>query len=473
MLTEIHDNSLDAFHRLRHLPHVVFLDSARSHPNHGHYSFLGADPRLVIQSQGNQTTIITAGLGHVVAEGNPWEVLDAMLSRFHLDGTIVEPRLPLRLPLGAAIGFLSYDTSWWLEKMPLPHSFLLPTPDLWFGFYDVLLAFDHLEKRGWLISSGLDESGIVSTAQALFRQDQFLDELQSETVLFPSKTFSTENIQQVYSQSDHKQIIRTALDYIRRGDIYQVNLSHPFIGTVSESPQNLYLRLRENNPAPFSAYLDFGRGQILSSSPERFLKMDQKNIQTRPIKGTCLRTGNPLEDWRRAEALLRSVKDQAELLMITDLLRNDLGKVAEYGSVSVPELFRCEEYETVYHLVSTVEAQLRPYVSHLDTIAACFPGGSITGTPKLRAMEIIHELEPWRRGIYTGTLGYLGFNGISDFNILIRTLAHVQGQVCFHVGSGIVADSDPTLEYEETLHKARGLLNLWSHPHHQKAIIPA
>lgn len=459
MLTEIDCSPLETWRRLRHLPHGVFLDSARFHPGHGRWSFLGADPRLVIRAQDGETAVVTAH-GRVVTGGDPWETLDAMLSRFRL----FAPPSGLPLPIGAAIGFLSYDLGRWLERSPPPRPALLAAPELWFGFYDVLLAFDHLEKRGWLISSGLDESGNPSAAQALFRRDQFLDELQSDIAFFPSPTAAAENILQLLPQADHEQAIRRALEYIRQGDVYQVNLAHPFLGTVAESAPDLYLRLRESNPAPFAAFLDYGDGQILSSSPERFLRLDRRQVQTRPIKGTCLRAGNPQEDWRRAEALLQSAKDRAELLMITDLLRNDLGRIAEYGSVAVPELVRCEEYETVYHLVSTIEARLRPHVLHLDAVAACFPGGSITGAPKLRAMEIIHELEPWGRGIYTGALGYLGFNGISDFNILIRTLIHSQGRVGFHVGGGVVADSDPLFEYEETLHKARGILNLWRQP---------
>jgi len=456
MVTEIDYSPLEAFRRLQHLRYVVFLDSAGFHPQHGRYSILAADPRLIVLANGEQTTV-SARPGRIIVPGDPWEVLDAMLSRFRLHDSAVTPQLPI----GAAIGFLSYDMGRWLEKTASSRPPLVPAPDLWFGFYDVLFVFDHIEKRGWLISSGLDESGTVSGAEMEFRRDQFLDELQSDITLFPSPTDRVETVMPICSQSDHEKAIYRALEYIRRGDIYQVNLAHGFLGAVPELPQNLYLRLRQSNPAPFGAYMDFGTGQILSSSPERFLHMNRRKIQSRPIKGTCPRTGNPAADWKETEVLLRSPKNRAELLMITDLLRNDLGKVAEYGSVSVPDLVCNEEYETVCHLVSTIEARLRPHVLHLDAVAACFPGGSVTGAPKLRAMEIIRELEPCGRGIYTGALGYIGFNGISDFNILIRTLIHRDGQVCFHVGGGIVADSDPTLEYEETMHKARGMLNLW------------
>ncbi len=456
MLTEIQHAPVEIFRRLRHLPHLAFLDSARFHPGHGRFSFLAADPLMTLRTDGARSFIHRRS-GEVEITGDPWEILDALLTRFRHPGDPDHPRLPV----GAAIGFLGYGMGQWLDRSPQPRPALIQSPDLWFAFYDVLLAFDHVGQRGWLVSSGMDESGVQSEAQAVFRRDQFLDELQSDVALFPFAGAGSANIVPMRSQADHELAIRKALDYIRRGDVYQVNLAYEFMGTVSESPHDLYLRLRSVNPSPFASYLDFGEGQILSSSPERFLHMDRRKIQTRPIKGTCARGDNPLLDWKQAEALLRSEKNQAELLMITDLLRNDLGRVAEFGSVHVSELSRCEQYETVYHLVSTIEAKLRPHILHLDALAACFPGGSITGAPKLRAMEIIHELETFGRGIYTGSLGYIGFNGVSDFNILIRSILHRHGQTCFHAGGGIVADSDPRQEFIETLDKAQGMLRLW------------
>lgn len=455
-LAEIEYKPLDAFLKLKHLPHLVFLDSSRFHSKHGRYSFLAADPIVKIETKEDKTEI-KSKRGCLNFRGDPWEILDSMLSRFRAP----TPELSQSFPNGAAIGFLGYELGQWLENVRIAKTTLVPSPDLWFGFYDVVFAFDHLEKKAWLISSGLDEVGCHSYKQAEFRKDQFLDELQSSISPFPSQLHSQDQIVQLISQREHENAIRKALQYIRQGDIYQVNLTHPFLGTLSGSSHDIYLRLRQSNPAPFAAYLDFGAGQILSSSPERFLKLDHRRVQTRPIKGTSPRTGNQALDKKSSEELLNSEKCRAELLMITDLLRNDLGKIAEFGSVKVPELVGLEEYEAVFHLVSTVEAQLKSNILHLDTLAACFPGGSITGAPKIRSMEIIQELEPYKRGPYTGSLGYIGFNGVSDFNILIRTLVHQNGRVSFHVGGGIVADSDPTLEYEETLHKARAILKLW------------
>ncbi|OHE81822.1 MAG: aminodeoxychorismate synthase, component I, partial [Verrucomicrobia bacterium GWF2_62_7] len=260
------------------------------------------------------------------------------------------------------------------------------------------------------------------------------------------------------TREDYERAVRRILDYIAAGDVYQVNFSQRFRVQTTAEPELLYHALRTANPAPFAAYLDCGAGQILSSSPERFLQIRGRHIQTRPIKGTRPRTGNEQADQKAGRELMMSAKDQAELLMITDLERNDLGRVCEFGSVHVPELVTLESYATVLHLVSTVEGRLADEVMAVDAIRACFPGGSITGAPKIRAMEIIDELEPSARGVYTGAIGYLGFNGVADFNIAIRTMVHENGVVHFHAGGGIVADSEPAMEYEETLHKARGMV---------------
>lgn len=446
-----------AFERLRRLRHVAFLDSARAHPRHGRFSILAADPRLTAEFADGRFRLQGSD-GSVRQENDPWRVLGRLLEPFQRDGEAAVHALPC----GAAIGFLGYEMGQYLERLPPPRPVLLDAPDAWFGFYDVLLVFDHEERRGWMVSTGQGADGVADAGRARVRCEQFQEALRHPPVAARSGNESGGAVRSRWSPEQHEQAVRRALAYIRQGDIYQVNLTYPFSGTVRIPPDDLYLRLRDGNPAPFAAYLDFGAGQILSSSPERFLRLDGRRIETRPIKGTCARTGDAAVDRRASEELLRSAKNRAELLMITDLLRNDLGRVCEHGSVAVPRLVDCEEYETVYHLVATVEGRLRPEVRHLDAVAACFPGGSITGAPKIRAMEIIHELEPWKRGIYTGCLGYFGFNGVSDFNILIRTILHRDGQVCFSVGGGIVADSDPALEYEETLDKARGLLGLWT-----------
>jgi para-aminobenzoate synthetase component 1 len=246
-------------------------------------------------------------------------------------------------------------------------------------------------------------------------------------------------------------------EYIRAGDIYQTNLTQRFQCQLQLEPLELYGLLRKINPAPFASYLDFGQGQIVSSSPERFIQVKGRSIETRPIKGTMPRGKNPQEDAANKKILENSEKDKAELLMIVDLQRNDVGKICKSGTVKVPELYKLETYETVFHLVSTVTGELKDDISPVDCVRATFPGGSITGAPKIRAMEIIDELEPTQRNIYTGSIGYLGFNGDLDLNIVIRTIICKDGEGYFQVGGGIVWDSDNQLEYEETYHKGKAL----------------
>jgi len=253
-------------------------------------------------------------------------------------------------------------------------------------------------------------------------------------------------------------MVRRAKEFIAAGDIYQVCLSHPFFAPPSSRAWDFHEALRRFSPAPYSAYLDHGNSQIVSASPECFLQMAGRQILTRPIKGTRPRMADPQSDRLSSEELKASAKEAAELVMITDLERNDLGQVCEYGSVWVPELLHLEAYEQVFHLVSTVEGRLRDGVSHLEALQACFPGGSISGAPKKRAMEIITELEPFPRGLYTGAIGYFGFNGESGFSMAIRTAVFEPERAHFHVGAGIVADSDEESEWRETWHKAAGLL---------------
>ncbi len=254
------------------------------------------------------------------------------------------------------------------------------------------------------------------------------------------------------------EMVRRAKEWIAAGDIYQVCLSHPFFAPPSARAWDFHEALRRVSPAPYSSYLDGGGTQIVSASPECFLQMSGRHILTRPIKGTRPRKADPLGDRLSSEELKASAKEAAELVMITDLERNDLGQVCEYGSVSVPELLHLEAYEQVFHLVSTVEGRLRPGVSHVEALRACFPGGSISGAPKKRAMEIISTLEPFPRGLYTGAIGYFGFNGQSRFSMAIRTAVFEPERSHFHVGAGIVADSDEESEWRETWHKAAGLL---------------
>ncbi len=319
------------------------------------------------------------------------------------------------LPEGAAIGWFAFDGSYR------------------FGFYEDLLAFDHA-KGSWLSRGTLPTASTVPVAG-------------------PAPRFRPEIDEQQFCS-----MVRRAQTYIKAGDIYQACLSHRFSGELTGSPWSFYESLRHYSPAPHAAYLDLGGTTVVSASPELFLRLDGNHVTTRPIKGTRPRRSNAEQDERSATDLITSPKEIAELVMITDLERNDLGRVCEYGTVRVTDLLRLERFEQVFHLVSTIEGQLRAGTSHLDAIAACFPGGSISGAPKKRALEIIDELEPFPRGLYTGALGYFGFNGVSQFNIAIRTAVVEAGRASFHVGAGIVADSIPEREWQETLDKAAGIL---------------
>jgi para-aminobenzoate synthetase component 1 len=348
---------------------------------------------------------------------------------------------------------------------------------MFFGVYDVLFAFDHEGNEAWLVSSGLTSQGNCDATQAKQRAAQFLrlvaapeskqtSSAQSCPVARARGHFSEPKSN--FTRAEYLAAVQRAKDYIAQGDVYQINLSQRFESTAdtpldTDAQNALYLRLRESNPAPFAAFLDIGDAAILSSSPECFLDITDRTVRTFPIKGTRRRGVTPAEDACLAAELLASRKDNAELVMIVDLERNDLGRVCEYGSVCVPELARVESYATVHHLVATVEGKLRPHISHLDCVRACFPGGSITGTPKIHAMEIIDELEPHTRGVYTGAIGMIGLPDAEGrqrtaLNIAIRTMTVTGNRVLFHSGGGIVADSQPEAEYDETLHKARGMM---------------
>jgi len=447
-------SAFEAFWKLRGERHVAFLDSALPDARLGRMSVVASDPVLVFTARGDQIEM-TGETTRVRRSGNPFAALRELERRFCTGDGGGE------WPHGALIGCFGYGLRQFVERVPARVADDVAIPDAWFGVYDRLLVFDHDSGRATIISTGVDESGRADLDRARRRADEWQRKLAVAATL-PQTTLVTDGrepaLESNLTRDDYKRAVRRILDYIAAGDVYQVNFSQRFWARTSAEPEPLYHALRSANPAPFAAYLDCGAGQILSSSPERFLQIRGRRIQTRPIKGTRPRTGNEQADQKAARELLMSAKDQAELLMITDLERNDLGRVCEFGSVHVPELVTLESYATVLHLVSTVEGRLADGVTAVDAIRACFPGGSITGAPKIRAMEIIDELEPSARGVYTGAIGYLGFNGVADFNIAIRTMVHENGVVHFHAGGGIVADSEPALEYEETLHKARGMV---------------
>jgi para-aminobenzoate synthetase component 1 len=476
---------------------VVLLRTSAFDSPQARYSFVAARPFLTFRSFGSRCEITphTSRLAPYVQFGNPWQILDALLARCEL---LDEIDLPF--PLGGCFGYWGYDLKNFTEpKLPRRAVNDLELPDCHAGFYDSLVVFDHHLDKTFVVSTGLDADGSRSEKRAKeqleFWQARLCQGTGSKEQGARMGQFAPTSCSIILPPSS---IFLTAVEraqrYIRAGDIYQVNLSQrltverPWWGEATDEPalqssgalrpargdarptQNgfygweLFQRLGAVSPAPFSAFMDCDAGrrpcrfQVASSSPELFLRLSGSQIVTRPIKGTRPRDADPTRDAQLAYELQTSAKELAELVMITDLLRNDLGKVCEFGSGQTPELARLEQFAQVQHLVSTVEGRLRKDVTHLAALAACFPGGSITGAPKFRAMEIIDELEPLARGPYTGALGYLGFNRESQLSIIIRTAICHKRTAYFHVGAGIVADSNPEAEYEETLAKARGFL---------------
>ncbi|MED6326324.1 MAG: aminodeoxychorismate synthase component I, partial [Verrucomicrobiota bacterium] len=353
----------------------------------------------------------------------------------------------------------------------------LELPECSVGFYDSLVVFDHQLGKVWLISTGLDEEGDRCPKRTQAAIEFWTENLaslgQAETTAAALGQAEAHAITSTLSHDEYCAGVRRIIDYIWHGDIYQANLTHRLATATNLDGWELYQRLATASPAPFSAFMQCGDFQLASSSPEQFLQLSGSQVTTRPIKGTRPRSATPDLDARLGYELQSSEKERAELVMITDLLRNDLGRFCEYGSVIVPELAKLERFAQVQHLVSTVTGRLRLDVTHLQALASSFPGGSITGAPKIRAMEIIDELEPVVRGPYTGCLGYLGFNRESQLNILIRTAVCREGKAWFHVGAGIVADSGPEAEYEETLNKAAGWLAALNLPASALALYPA
>jgi para-aminobenzoate synthetase component 1 len=460
--------------QLRGLPGMVLLRSGTFDSPQARYSFVTARPFLTFRSFGSRCEIVSADpqlstLNPQPQFGNPWQILDALLARCEL---LDEIDLPF--PLGGGFGYWGYDLKNFVEpKLPRRAVNDLELPDCHVGFYDSLVVFDHHLGKTFVVSTGLAADGSRSEKRAGEQMEFWQSALTTgmagragSPLPAAERTFAhgrrarsdAPYLQSNFSRAEFLAVVERAQRYIRAGDIYQVNLSQRLAAPCDFSGWELFQWLGAVSPAPFSAFVDCGDFQIASSSPELFLRLSGSHIQTRPIKGTRPRAADPTRDAQLAYELQTSAKELAELVMITDLLRNDLGKVCEFGSVQTPELARLERFTQVQHLVSTVAGRLRAEVTHLAALAACFPGGSITGAPKFRAMEIIDELEPLARGPYTGALGYLGFNRESQLNIIIRTAICHERTAYFHVGAGIVADSIPEAEYDETLAKAAGFL---------------
>jgi para-aminobenzoate synthetase component 1 len=437
---------------------TVFLDSAAPDPELGRWSWLGVDPFGNFRSVDGRAAWSGAPL-----DGHPIEALRGVLERFRCIGL---PDLPFG---GGASGYLSYEAGRLLERLPQPKWRGAPWPEIELWFHDVGIAFDLLQRRAFVVSTGDPETKPEKRGErALARAAWLLRTLKSESPAGPAEAvhLGRDAWRANVDEAGFKGMVERARELIAAGDIFQANLAQAFRaelpGTVN--PLQLYRQLRSANPAPFGAFVATPERIIASTSPEGFLRLRDGVVETRPIKGTRRRSPDPRTDHRMAQELLASVKDRAENVMIVDLMRNDLSRVCLPGSVEVPVLCGLESYASVHHLVSVVRGRLKPGMDALHLLSACFPGGSVTGAPKIRAMEIIHELEPEARGPYCGSILHLGFDGSLRSNIAIRTMV-VEGNVAsVHAGGGITLLSDPQEEYAETLVKAERMLGAFDVP---------
>ena len=426
-------------------PWAVYLDSGQPRSQYGHYDIMVAEPVITLVTQ-NENTVITSATGTRVSSEDPFLLLKEAL----LPYTAPECELPF---CGGALGYFGYDLARRLEHLPALAEDGEHMPQMMVGIYDWAVIVDHRAQSACLVSHARDP-GTRDRWQSLCSQF----EQARPAPLRPFRVTST--VSSNMSLPDYAEAFHKIKRYIHEGDCYQVNLAQRFVAQADGDAWAAYQRLRQISPAPFMAYMNLPELNVLCASPERFLQVKGKHVETRPIKGTRPRSANSSEDRRNAEELQVSLKDRAENLMIVDLLRNDIGKSCAVGSVRAERLFALESFANVHHLVSTVTGKLSEGMTAIDLLRGCFPGGSITGAPKLRAMEIIEELEPHRRGLYCGAIGYIGFDGNMDTNITIRTAVFSGGEIRFWAGGGIVADSQMEQEYRETLDKASSMTQL-------------
>ncbi len=440
MITEINTglSSFEIFTIFKDEKDSFILDSAMDPNKLGRYSFISSNPFKVLKYKNN--------------EENPLNNLQYELKKYKVKNNT---HLPF---VGGAVGYLSYDLGNYLEKLPKTAKDDTNVYDLYFGFYNYVIVIDHLEGKTYIATPDLDiekEQLILKLVEEKIKNAELRG---IDNICYEEKNIDSIKLKSNFTKEEFKNAVKKVQNYIKQGDIYQANLTQRFSGKTNLSSYELYRDLRRISPAPFGAYLNFEGYNILSNSPERFIKCINNKIETRPIKGTRPRGINKEEDLRLQEELKNSEKDRAELLMIVDLERNDIGRISKIGSVKVPELFVIEPYANVNHLVATVVGEIEDNKDCIDVIKATFPGGSITGAPKIRAMEIIDELEPTQRNVYTGSIGYIGFNGDMDLNIAIRTIVKEDDNVYFQVGGGMTWDSNPDDEYQETLDKAKSIM---------------
>jgi para-aminobenzoate synthetase component 1 len=429
------------FEKIADMHWPVFLDSGGSN-RRGRFDLLAANPFTTLVTRTGETTITQAGESHTSKE-DPFTLLRQAMGE--------QEDIPGALPFeGGAIGYFGYDLARSIEKLPERAQDIDQLPEMMVGLYDWAVIVDHESGRSWLVGQGRSE-------QTTAKWPELLQRLRVPVAQGKSKATPLRALQPFessVSKDEYFQALKRIHDYIDAGDCYQVNYTQRFAAPVEGDAWHAYVDIRKRNAIPHAAFMRLDEIEILSFSPERFLRLSGNRVTTEPIKGTRPRGESASTDLALQDELYNSSKDRAENLMIVDLLRNDLGRVCQPGTIHVKDLFHLESFPTVHHLVSRIVGELREGEDALSLLRASFPGGSITGAPKIRAMEIIEELEPYRRGIYCGSIGYIGFNGNMDTSITIRTLVHREGQAHYWVGGGIVADSEPEEEYQECLDKA-------------------
>ncbi|SNR71315.1 para-aminobenzoate synthetase component 1 [Methylobacillus rhizosphaerae] len=444
-----HADSSALFARIAHQPWAIYLDSGRPGNEYGHYDILVADPVMTLTTRDGVTELQRQG-ETTLHHDDPFLLLKQVLKAY--------PRLASDLPFtGGAIGYFGYDLGRTLEKLPEQAQDAEQIPQMMVGIYDWAVVVDHRRQQTWLICCAITEERKAGWNKLCALFDQPFDEPTQAAFQVTSLVSSN------FDENTYARAFEKIQRYIHEGDCYQVNLAQRFQAEAAGDAWAAYRVLRSIGSAPFMAFMNLPQVQILSGSPERFLQVKGLHVETRPIKGTRPRSSDPQEDARQAQELLSSLKDRAENLMIVDLLRNDIGKSCAIGSVRADRLFALESYTNVHHLVSVITGKLDDHNEAVDLLRGAFPGGSITGAPKLRAMEIIEELEPNRRGVYCGSIGYIGFDGNMDTNIAIRTAVYSHGRIRFWAGGGIVADSEVDKEYRETWDKASTMLQLVEH----------
>ena len=439
-------NVAQVFESFASIPWAMFLDSGRPESQYGRFDIITAYPKKTFVTRGNLTTVTTGDNSQVVPT-DPFTLIRQEVKR--------QSKFINDLPFtGGAVGYFSYDLGRRIEKLPEQAENDINIPDLAIGIYHWAYIVDHQEKKAFLV-------GDLAEPRVRLHWDDITEQLSIEPKSNTGESFkATSKIKSNMSEAQYKEKFQCVKNYIGAGDCYQVNLAQRFTASVEGDPWHSYKKLREINPSPFSAFINVPDCIVLSASPERFLKVRNKVVETKPIKGTRPRSAEKQKDELLQNDLVNSIKDKAENVMIVDLLRNDLSKCCKINSVKVPKLFDLESFPTVHHLVSTITGELPNDMNPIQLLRECFPGGSITGAPKIRAMEIIEELEPHRRNLYCGSIGYIGFNGDMDTNIAIRTLVYKNQCVYFYAGGGLVWDSEAEAEYQETFDKAAAMLNL-------------